>query len=254
MTVFVVIGFLLAVFWVGVEVFWIFPIIALFYVSWIIRFVRFFRLVYGDLWYIVRHGSSFAQYGCSIYCGRQGDGKTMAITEYLERMRRKYPKCLILTNFGFVNEDAGIDDWQDLLLIRNCTDGVIFAIDEIQNEYNSTQWQSFPESLLREITQQRKQRVKIILSSQVYSRVVKQLREQCFEVIECRTLLGRWVFLRAYDAEDYNAVVDRPEVKQKLRRVWRYNFLQTNELRGLYDSYAKIDRLRRTEFVPRNDR
>ena len=254
MAVFVILGFLLAVFWVGPEVLWVFPLIGLMYCGWIIKFMRFFGMVYKDLWYVVRHGSKFREYGCTIYCGRQGDGKTMAMSEYLDRMRLKYPGCLILTNYGYLFEDACINDWRDLVKIRNCTHGVIFAIDEVQNEYDSMAWKSFPTELLREVTQQRKQRVKIILSSQVYSRVVKQLREQCFDVIECRTLLERWVFLKAFEAEEYNATIDRPELKTKLRRRWRYNFLQTEYLRSLFDSYSKVEKLSKMEMLPRADR
>lgn len=254
MSIFVIIGFLLAVFWIGMEVFWIFPLIALFYVGWIVRFLRFFGYVYKDIWFVIKHGRRFREFGCTIYCGRQGDGKTMAITEYLERMRLRYPRALILTNYGYIYEDAVIDSWRDLLTIRNCTDGVIFAIDEIQNEYSSMAWKDFPEALLREVTQQRKQRVKIVLSSQVYTRVVKQLREQCFEVVECKTLMERWTFLKAFDADEYNGIIDRAEMKHKLHRLWRYNFLQSEYLRTLFDSYRKIEKMSKTEFLPRSER
>ena len=97
--------------------------------------------------------------------------------------------------------------------------------------------------MLAEITQQRKQRIKIVGTSQVFTRVVKQLREQTFEVVECRTIGGRWTFTRAFDAEDYNAVCERPEAKMKLRRLWRRSFVQSKELREKYDTYAKIQKM-----------
>lgn len=69
------------------------------------------------------------------------------------------------------------------------------------------------------------------------------MREQTFEVVECRTLAGRWTFTRAFAADDYNAVCDRPEAKLKLRRLWRRNFVQTEKLRQKFDTYAKITKM-----------
>jgi len=50
-------------------------------------------------------------------------------------------------------------------------------------------------------------------------------------------------FTRAFDAEDYNAVCERPEAKMKLRRLWRRSFVQSKELREKYDTYAKIQKM-----------
>ncbi|MEX5398792.1 zonular occludens toxin domain-containing protein [Streptococcus sp. ZJ93] len=210
----------------------------------------FYQKIVIFLGYLIHDGVSriknrreFREYGLTLYCGRQGAGKTMAMVEYLERMRKQYPNVIICTNFGYIHEDFPMTSWKQIFELRNGTDGVIFAIDEIQNEYNSASWKTFPEGLLAEITQQRKQRIKIVGTSQVFTRVVKQLREQTFEVVDCRTLLGRWTFTKAFDAEEYNAVCDRPEAKMKLRRLWRKNFVQTQKLRNKYDSYAKIEQL-----------
>ncbi|MCL1950598.1 MAG: hypothetical protein FWF59_12785 [Turicibacter sp.] len=207
-----------------------------------------FRLALKD------KNTDFKEFGLTLYCGRQGGGKTTAMTEYLERMRRKYPGCVVLTNYGYANQDREFQDWNDFFEVRNGQKGVIFAIDEIQNEFNSTAWRNFPETLLSEITQQRKQRVKIIATSQVFGRVAKPLREQCYEVVECRTFLGRWTFTRAFDAYEYNHIVDNPEKKSKLRRLWRKSFVQDAGLRALYDSYAKIERIQRQTFVERSER
>ncbi|MGE7839131.1 hypothetical protein [Viridibacillus arvi] len=169
-------------------------------------------------------------------------------------MRKKFPECLIYTNFGYVNETDQFVDWRQFYDIRNGEKGIIFAIDEIQNEWNSTKWKDFPESLLSEITQQRKQRVKIICSSQVYTRVVKPLREQTFDVVECRTLLERWTFIKSFDSIEYESVISQPGLKNKLHRNYRKNFVQDNKLRDLYDTSAKVKKLADTEYIPRNER
>lgn len=197
----------------------------------------------------------FKEFGMQMYCGRQGSGKTVGMVWTLERMRRRYPRVKIYTNFAYQHETAPLTGWQDLLSpdYRNGTNGVIFAIDEIQNEFSSLAWKDFPESLLSEITQQRKQRICILASSQVYTRVVKQLREQCYRVVECKTILGRYTRLKCYDAEDYNVYVDNPDPakKFKMHKLWKRSFVQSNALRGLYDTWAKVARLSRIGFVPK---
>jgi hypothetical protein len=220
------------------------------------KFFKFFRLLIQDIINVIKYGRPFSEYGLTLYCGKQGRGKTVALVEYLERMRVKYPKAIIVTNFGYVHQTQTMTDWRDFYTIRNGVDGVIFAIDEIQNEYNSSAWKDFPEDLLTEITQQRKQRVKIVATSQVYTRVVKQLREQAAEVIECRTLAGRWTFLRCFDAEDYDMVVNSQSTdkKMKMRRKWRKSFVQDAKLRDLFDTYEKVKRMQKTQFIPRHER
>ena len=115
---------------------------------------------------------------------------------------------------------------------------------------------TFRNGILSVITQQRKQRIKIYLSSQVYTRVVKQIREQCFDVIECKTFLGRWTRLKCFDAEDYNTVVDNPspDKKFKLPKKWRRSFIQSNYIRNLYDSYKVVENMNKEEFIPRSER
>lgn len=220
----------------------------------IIKFFKFFYWKIKDYFYYRKHGKPFNEYGVTLYSGKQGAGKTMALVEYLERMRAIYPKALILTNFGYVHQDDEFKDWKDFFTIRNGEDGVIFAIDEIQNEFSSTNWKNFPPNLLSEITQQRKQKIKVVSTSQVFTRVVKPLREQTFEVVECYTFMGRWTFTKAFDAQEYEAVVDNPMIKNKLRRLWRRNFVQDDKIRNLYDSYAKIEKMAQTEYLPESER
>jgi hypothetical protein len=207
-----------------------------------------------DIINTIRNGPTFNEYGVSIYVGKQGDGKTISMVDYLERMRLKFPKCKILTNFGYKFEDEELDSWEKIFNYRNGRDGVIFAIDEIQNEYDSTKWKEFPEALLSQVTMQRKQKIKIICSSQVYTRMVKQLREQCFEVIECKTILGRLTITRCFDAWDYEAYHSDPEKKDKLRRLWRWAFIQDDYIRSCYDTDKIIERMKKAEYLPREIR
>lgn len=220
------------------------------------KFLDFMRWKLYDLFILFINGKKFNLFGVTIFCGRQGGGKTIGIVEELERVRHEFPKAIICTNIHYIHQDLPLVDWRQLLEIRNGLDGVVFVIDEIQNEYDNSKWKDFPDWVLSVITQQRKQRIKIYLSSQVYTRVVKQIREQCYEVVECKTFMGRWTRLKCYDAEDYNTIIDNPspEKKFKLRKKWRRSFIQSNYIRNLYDSYKVVETMQKAEFINRNER
>lgn len=218
------------------------------------KLLEFLKWVGIDTYRSVKYGRTFDLYGITFFCGRQGDGKSASMVEWLGRMREKYPQAKILCNFDCDYSDELLDDWDKLLNYRNGENGVIFCIDEIQNEFNNQKYKEFPEFLLGEITMQRKQKVKIAVTSQVFTRVVIQLREQAFEVVECKTLMNRWTFQRCFDAEDYNRIIDMPSMKNNMHRKWRYSFVQTDDFRNKYDTYEKIQRMSKESFLPRNDR
>src|SRR5699024_1604902 len=192
----------------------------------------------------------FNEYGLTLYCGMQGYGKTISMVERLEEIRHDYPDVTICTNFGYIHEDVSLTDWQQILELRNDA-GIVFAIDEIQNEFDVYDVRNFSTRILRTVTQQRKQKIKIYGTSQHFNRVSKPLREQTFEVVDCYTILGRWTWQKCFDAAEYNCVIDNPDAKNKLHRKWRKNFVQTDKIRHLYDSYRVIDEMAKLETKER---
>ena len=221
-----------------------------------LKILNFLKWKLIDIYRAVKYGRFFDEFGCTFYVGRQGSGKTTSMVEYLEGIRKKFPECLILTNFDYKYQTKALVGWRDLLDIRNGKKGVVFAIDEIHSEYSSADWKDFPEWLLREVSQQRKQKIKIIVSSQVFIRVVKPLREQAFDVVECRCIGKRWVFMRCFDGEEYNAIIDNPtpEKKWKLPRKWRRSYIMDDYIRSLFDTDKKIERMQGRDFIPREVR
>lgn len=209
-----------------------------------------------DMLFTIINGRVFKPYGLTVFCGRQGNGKTISMVEYLDKMKQLYPNAIIITNFNYIRQDMPFTSWRQFTEVRNGLDGVIFAIDELQNEYNSNNWKDFPEELLSTVTMQRKQRIKIVATSQVFTRVVKQLREQCYEVVECKTFLGRWTKQKCYDADDYNYIIDNPTPERKFhtRKKWKYSFIQSNYIRNLFDSYAVVESVKNKEYIERKDR
>ena len=225
-------------------------------IRFISMFIDFLRWLVYDLFWTIINGKIFKPYGLTCFVGRQGGGKTISMVEYLDRMKEIYPDCIVVTNFNYIKQDLPFTSWRQFTEVRNGLKGVIFAIDELQNEYNSNNWKDFPEDLLSVVTMQRKQRIKIVATSQVFTRVVKQLREQCYEVVECKTFLGRWTRQKCYDADDYNYIIDNPtpERRFRTRKKWKYSFIQNNIVRKLFDSYAVVESIKQKEFIERSER
>lgn len=195
-------------------------------------------------------------YGIWLYCGLYGQGKTMALTEYLVRMRRKYgDKIYISTNYGFKGEDFPLETWKDLLTEYDRP--VIFGYDEIQNEFNSRDYKNFPYELVKLLTQNRKGHGKqIVGTAQRFGRVDKTIRELCTHVIECRkSCFGRVTREKKYDVEDYEQMLNTVDVMQK-RKIpcTRYRFIQTDSLRGSYDSFKMLDTARTKEYVSASEK
>lgn len=197
----------------------------------------------------------FQPFGFTIFVGPQGAGKTTAMVKYLHDQKAKYPGCIIVTNFKCDIADHQMQDWNDFLEIRNGTDGVIFAIDEIHSEYSSAKWQDFPEVLLSQISMQRKQRIKIVATSQMFSRVAKPIREQAFSVMVCHTYFGRLTTVREYDAARFAVGGDSAyTVRKGVKPIWKSAFVQSNALRESFDTYEVIERMKKIDFIPRDKR
>lgn len=219
-----------------------------------INVVNFIKWVIIDLMWAEKKRNEFNECGLTLYCGRQGRGKTVSMVNYLLWIHRRYPKCIIVTNFWFRYADYQMTSWHDFMNIRNGIEGVVFAIDEIHSEYSSDSWKDFPESLLSEISQQRKQRIKIVATAQIFTRVVKQLREQADTVVQCQTTAGRWTRGKEYDAKDYEVYCNAGDVRKKLRPMRRLSFVQNDEIRRSFDTWEKIERMEKMKFIPRHQR
>lgn len=207
-------------------------------------------LIRYKIWDILHYDrSEFPLKGIYMFSGRQGSGKTISMVEYAYRLKKRYPELVIVSNFN-CSFAKKMNSWEDFYKIRNGKKGVLFLIDEIQNEYSSSDSRNFPPALLRQITMQRKQSIAIFASSQVYTRVAKPIREQCFYVIECRCFLGRYVRLKCFDADVYNDIIDTsdPEKRVRMRPIWKYKYVQSNKLRKMYDTDEVIKTLEGRQY------
>lgn len=127
----------------------------------------------------------------------------------------------------------------DLMEHKNDKEGVIFLIDEIQLYFNSLGSKNINMDVMTQISQQRKQRIHIVATSQVFGRMAKPLREQFSCVILCKSYFN---FIQK------NALIDRDSIDGEestgtnisgkvIKNFW---FFRSPKMFTRYDTYAVI--------------
>ena len=204
-----------------------------------------------DLYRGIKHPSGLHVYGIWCFVGIYGGGKTISLVDYLERMRRKHgDKIRIATNFYYSGQDFAITKWEDLLPEYDTP--VIFAYDELQNEFNSREYRSFPVSLMTLLTQNRKGKGKqIVYTTQVYDTVDTNFRKLTSQVVTCRTILKRLTHTRTYPREQYDQLFSQTSIDRKLKihPISQHWFVQTDELRGKYDSFQMLETAKSKQYM-----
>lgn len=207
--------------------------------------------------------------GSVIYKGHQGQGKTLSLVHDLFVIQKKFPNCVIFSNIkikGFeplsyipildgdnkiigykrVNGTYKFIDNDDILLqalmFQNGSNGVLIALDEAHLFFGKKTGISL--DVLTAISQQRKDRKRLIFTSQIWEELDISLRKQVKEVISCRCILGRFQFNSVSDGE--TITWDNTHSCYTARHI-RYDLFKHNQqLYDSYDTYQKI--LRNTEY------
>lgn len=191
------------------------------------------------------HPEYFEPCGTLVFCGAQGEGKTLSAVSYLIEVARHYPKSILVTNTDIdrkllpegydVREYTGLDDLKN---INNGYAGVMYFIDEIHLELNSLESQNIDIDIMTEISQQRKQRKHIVGTSQRYNRMAKPLREQVKNIVSCKCFFGliQWnKLIDGFSSREVNG-----ELKYDIKK--RFFWFHDPRLYDAYDTYAKMRR------------
>lgn len=180
--------------------------------------------------------------GVQVFCGRQGMGKTISMVKTVLDIKKRFPKCIVVTNlvlnvdFDYISFQS-MEELADVLTgINNGIYGVVYAIDEIHTYFNALDSKNIPSYVFTEISQQRKQRKLILGTSQLYLRLAKPFREQSDTLIQCRCIAHKFNIMYVYDGATLDE--DFGKLKGTLLKVgW---FMQTPELRNSYDTFQKV--------------
>lgn len=212
-------------------------------------FTKLFVLLPRQFWdnyYNVKVGE-FREHGIIMYCGKQGMGKTLTMTHDILQLKYQYPSLKIGTNYGLNNEDFVIDDWRKLVDYNNGKFGVLCAIDECQNWFSSSQSKNFPPRMLATVTQNRKNKRIIFMTSHFFTNVSKPIRLHCTEVRQCRTFLKCFTVVKRSEP-----IMNGDGDVIKMRKLGYYCFVHSKELYNAYDTYRVIKNLSEAGFKSDN--
>lgn len=204
---------------------------------------------------IDKKGRGVHLYGIYGYYGLPGKGKTMAMCHRLKELRKQYGNQIyIMTNFCYDDEDFVFTSWKDLL--QDFDKPLVCAWDEVQNEFNSRDFKSFPISLLTLLTQVRKKNgIQILYTSQRWHFVDKNFRSLSFGCYECNTIFGCFTITRLYDPVDYDNLCSNSDYdkRRRIRPKRTDSFLQSEALRNCYDSYKMLESAKSKEYMDRDE-
>lgn len=205
----------------------------------------FFDKLSYDVSFADAHPDFFKPDGFVCFTGAQGSGKTLSAVQYVHKLVRRYPGVVLVTNCHL-----SFPDWDGVQLrysgyeqvqgLDNGYRGIILFLDEIQAEFNSLESAKIDPAWFSVICQQRKRRLHVVGTAQLFSRVSKPWREQFTACVRCRG----W-----FDFVQYNQVISLDDVeedangnivreKARLGKVW----FRDPKLYDYYDTWERVER------------
>lgn len=188
--------------------------------------------------------------GTMVFKGFQGSGKTLSAVHYLFSLKQEFPDCLIYSNviikgiedFELIQNDKDLDE---ALQTSNGDKGIVIFLDEAHLFFNKKTGISL--DVLTAISQQRKDRRRLIFTSQIWEELDVSLRKQVKEVVNCRCILGKIQVNTISDGESISY--------DKLKGTWIAKKLRTEVFKHnqqLYDSYDTYQKIIRNEDYHRD--
>lgn len=182
--------------------------------------------------------------GSQIYYGYQGKGKTLSMVRHAQKIKKKYPKAIIVSNlyldktvFGDYIFFQTFEQLQQLFkTLDNGNKGVIYLIDEIHNYFHSHDSRSIPLWIVQVFSQQRKRRVLVIGTVQMWKDITKAIRDQIENLIYCNKV-GGIVINQVLDPR----VVEKSYGEEKIKVKKMGFYIPTYSLYKLYDTTQVIN-------------
>ena len=179
--------------------------------------------------------------GSRVYKGYQGSGKTLSMVKYAFDIAKQFPQCQIysniiikgIPNFIFIENDIIL---RQALEHRNGSAGVLILLDEAHLYFNKKS--GIPLDVLTCISQQRKDRKRLVFSSQIWEELDISLRKQVKEIVSCRTVFHKFQVNTISDGESltYDKLSSQYVAKTIRTEIFKHN----QELYNSYDTYQKI--------------
>lgn len=173
--------------------------------------------------------------GSRVYKGFQGSGKTLSMVKYAFDVQKEFPNCIIvsnilitgLKNYHYIENDSVLHT----ALAMTCgPSGMLILLDEAHLYFNKKTGISL--DVLTAISQQRKDRKRLVFSSQIWEELDISLRKQVKEIVSCRCIAGKIQVNSISDGEtlSYDKLAGEYVAKHIRTEVFKH-------YKSLYDSY-----------------
>lgn len=181
--------------------------------------------------------------GTRVYKGYQGSGKTLSMVHYAKKILKAYPDCLAFSNIIFYDEPRvnyfnTNDQLADILSLNVGEKGLILLLDEAHLFFNRKK--GIPIDFLASISQQRKNRMHIVMSSQIWEELDISLRKQVKTIVSCRSMLRTIIINDVSDGE--SLTYDKIEGAYVANHLYTEVFHMTKRETQAYDTYQRISR------------
>lgn len=156
------------------------------------------------------HPDYFHPDGFICFTGCQGSGKSLSAVQYIHKLVLKYPKVMLVTNChlnfpDWHGKQVRYTGYKQMQELDNGYLGIILFLDEIQAEFNSLESAKIDPAWFSVICQQRKRRLHVVGTAQLFSRISKPWREQFTACVRCRG----W-----FDFIQYNQIISLDDVEE----------------------------------------
>lgn len=178
-------------------------------------------------------------FGIRLYDGVQGSGKTLSMVFDTLILKKYYPDLKIISNAGI----RGIDDIDYYTSVdelinainTNVAKHTVVLIDEGLTYFAENT--GIDPAFMSQITQNRKNRRLIMISTQKFKRLNNRIRDFSLETVKCRSFLN---FQVNTVRDDQSVQWDKEEMDFVGRKKYTYIFKRNNELFKRYDTYQNI--------------
>ena len=177
--------------------------------------------------------------GSIVFYGYQGNGKTLSMVDYAFRIKQDYPNCVIFSNIRMFGIDyhylLSDEDVKDALSYQNGKDGVLVLLDEAHLYFGKKTGIGL--ETLTAISQQRKDRRRIVFSSQIWDELDISLRKQVKDIVKCKKILN-FVLLNYMQGEtlSYDKLKSEYVANHDHYEIFKLN----DEYYKRYNTYQKI--------------
>lgn len=177
--------------------------------------------------------------GSAVFVGYQGQGKTLSMVDYAFRIKQEFPKCKIYSNIRLFGVDYRYiysdEDVKEALSVQNGKYGVLVLLDEAHLYFGKKTGIGL--EVLTAISQQRKDRRRIVFSSQIWEELDISLRKQVKDIYKCKKVFNL-IILNRMDGEtlSYDKLKGEYVAKHKEYEIYKLN----DEYYSRYNTYQKI--------------